>query len=96
MYFHSGASLISQQPVAEAIDVGGLKMLFALVLGAITIITGVVLNKKGFNKWLIASIVVIGYLFTRHYFSDAADVIEKVDPAISGYMGGFGLPIAFS
>ena len=88
--------LISQQPVAEAIDVGGLKMLFALVLGAITIITGVVLNKKGFNKWLIASIVVIGYLFTRHYFSDAADVIEKVDPAISGYMGGFGLPIAFS
>ncbi len=88
--------LISQQPVAEAIDVGGLKMLFALVLGAITIITGVVLNKKGFNKWLIASIVVIGYLFTRHYFSDAADVIEKVDPAISGYMGGFGLPIVFS
>ncbi len=88
--------LISQQPVAEAIDVGGLKMLFALVLGAITIITGVVLNKKGFNKWLIASIVVTGYLFTRHYFSDAADVIEKVDPAISGYMGGFGLPIAFS
>ena len=88
--------LISQQPVAEAIDAGGLKMLFALALGALTIVTGVVLNKKGFNKWLIASIVVIGYLFTRHYFSEASDVIEKVDPAISGYMGGFGLPIAFS
>ena len=88
--------LISQQPVAEAIDAGGLKMLFALALGALTIITGVVLNKKGFNKWLIALIVVIGYLFTRHYFSEASDVIEKVDPAISGYMGGFGLPIAFS
>ena len=88
--------LISQQPVAEAIDAGGLKMLFALALGALTIITGVVLNKKGLNKWLIALIVVIGYLFTRHYFSAASDVIEKVDPAISGYMGGFGLPIAFS
>jgi len=88
--------LISQQPVAEAIDAGGLKMLFALALGAITIVTGVVLNKKGFNKWLIASIVVIGYLFTRHYFSEAADVIEKVDPAITGYLGGFGLPVAFS
>ena len=88
--------LISQQPVAEAIDAGGLKMLFALALGAITIVTGVVLNKKGFNKWLIATIVVIGYLFTRHYFSEAADVIEKVDPAITGYLGGFGLPVAFS
>ncbi|HJP12245.1 MAG TPA: branched-chain amino acid ABC transporter permease [Gammaproteobacteria bacterium] len=88
--------LIAQQPVTEAIDVGGLKMLFALALGAITIVTGVVLNKKGFNKWLIASIVVIGYLFTRHYFSEAADVIEKVDPAITGYLGGFGLPVAFS
>jgi len=71
-------------------------MLFALALGAITIVTGVVLNKKSFNKWLIASIVVIGYLFTRHYFSEAADVIEKVDPAITGYLGGFGLPVAFS
>jgi branched-chain amino acid transport system permease protein len=88
--------LIAQQPVTEAIDVGGLKMLFALALGAITIVTGVVLNKKSFNKWLIASIVVIGYLFTRHYFSEAADVIEKVDPAITGYLGGFGLPVAFS
>ena len=27
--------LISQQPVAEAIEVGGLKMLFALILGVI-------------------------------------------------------------
>jgi branched-chain amino acid transport system permease protein len=88
--------LISQQPVTEAVDAGGLKMLFALVLGALTIVTGVVLNKKGFNKWLITLLVVIGYLFTRHYFSEASDVIEKVDPAISGYLGGFGLPIAFS
>ncbi len=88
--------LISQQPVTEAIDAGGLKMLFALALGAITIVTGVVLNKKGFNKWLIAPIVVIGYLFARYYFSEASDVIEKVDPAITGYLGGFGLPIAFS
>ena len=88
--------LISQQPVTEAVDAGGLQMLFALVLGALTIVTGVVLNKKGFKKWLITLLVVIGYLFTRHYFSEASDVIEKVDPAITGYLGGFGLPIAFS
>ena len=41
--------LISQQPVAEAIEVGGLKMLFALILGALTIFIGVFLNRRGYN-----------------------------------------------
>ena len=88
--------LIAQQPVTEAVNAGGLKMLFALILGAVTIAAGVLLNRRGINKWLVAAIVVIGYLFTRFYFSQAADIIEKVDPAITGYLGGFGLPIAFS
>tara|TARA_B110000305_G_scaffold8179_1_gene8005 strand:+ start:1673 stop:3046 length:1374 start_codon:yes stop_codon:yes gene_type:complete len=88
--------LISQQPVAEAIDVGGMKMLFALIMGAVTIISGVLLNRKGVNKWLISAIAVIGYIITRYYFSEAANLIEKVDPAITGYLGGFGLPVMFS
>ena len=88
--------LIAQQPVAEAVDAGGIKMLIALIMGAATITAGILLNRRGVNKWLIAAIVVTGYLFTRYYFSEAADIIEKVDPAITGYLGGFGLPIAFS
>ena len=88
--------LIAQQPVTEAVDAGGIKMLIALIMGAATITAGILLNRRGVNKWLIAAIVVTGYLFTRYYFSEAADVIEKVDPAITGYLGGFGLPIAFS
>ena len=88
--------LIAQQPVTEAVDAGGIKMLIALIMGAVTITAGILLNRRGVNKWLIAAIVVTGYLFTRYYFSEAADIIEKVDPAITGYLGGFGLPIAFS
>jgi len=88
--------LIAQQPVTEAVDAGGLKMLIALIMGAATITAGILLNRRGVNKWLIAAIVVTGYLFTRYYFSEAADIIEKVDPAITGYLGGFGFPIAFS
>ena len=88
--------LISQQPVTEAIDAGGIKMLLALALGAATIVAGVLLNRRGINKWLISLIVVIGYLFTRFYFSEASKLIEKVDPAITGYLGGFGLPIMLS
>lgn len=88
--------LIAQQPVAEAVDAGGIKMFIALIMGAATITAGILLNRRGINKWMITAIVVIGYLFTRYYFSEAADIIEKVDPAITGYLGGFGLPIAFS
>ena len=88
--------LIAQQPVTEAVDAGGIKMLIALIMGVATITAGILLNRRGVNKWLIAAIVVTGYLFTRYYFSEAADIIEKVDPAITGYLGGFGFPIAFS
>ena len=88
--------LIAQQPVTEAIDAGGMKMFLSLIIGAVTVITGVLLNRRGVNKWLTAAVVIIGYLITRYYFSEAADLIEKVDPAITGYLGGFGLPVAFS
>ncbi len=88
--------LISQQPVAAAIEVGGLKMLIALLMGAITIVTGIVLNRKGLNKWIVASIVIIGYLITRYYFSEASSLIEDVNPGLEGYMGGLGLPIWLS
>lgn len=88
--------LISQQPVAEAIDAGGLKMFFALIMGVVTIASGVLLNRRGVNKWLISSIVVVGYIITRYYFSEASGLIEKVNPGLEGYMGGFGLPVMLS
>ena len=88
--------LISQQPVAEAIDAGGLKMFFALFMGVVTIASGVLLNRRGVNKWLISSIVVVGYIVTRYYFSEASGLIEKVNPGLEGYMGGLGLPVMLS
>jgi branched-chain amino acid transport system permease protein len=88
--------LVSQQPVAEALEVGGIKILFALTLGAITVATGIFLHKRRFNKWLIIFAVLIGYLVTRHYFSDATRLIEKVNPAIEGYLGGLGIHVMFS
>ena len=88
--------LISQQPVAEAIDAGGLKMFFALIMGAVTIASGVLLNRRRVNKWLISSIVIVGYIITRYYFSEASGLIEKVNPGLEGYMGGLGLPVMLS
>ena len=88
--------LISQQPVTAAVEVGGIKMLIALLLGVTTIISGVILNKKGFNRWIVAIVVIFGYLITRHYFSEASNLIEKLNPELAGYLGGLGLPVVFS
>ena len=88
--------LISQQPVAEAVDVGGLKMFFALITGIATILIGVILNRKGVNKWITGAIVIAGYIIARNLFSEASSLIEDINPGLEGYLGGFGLPVWLS
>ena len=88
--------LISQQPVAEAVDVGGLKMFFALITGLATILIGVILNRKGVNKWITGAVVMAGYIIARNLFSEASSLIEDINPGLEGYMGGFGLPVWLS
>ena len=88
--------LISQQPVAEAVDVGGLKMFFALITGIATILIGVILNRKGVNKWITGAVVMAGYIIARNLFSEASSLIEDINPGLEGYMGGFGLPVWLS
>ena len=88
--------LISQQTVAEAVDVGGLKMFFALITGIATILIGVILNRKGVNKWITGAIVIAGYIIARNLFSEASSLIEDINPGLEGYMGGFGLPVWLS
>jgi branched-chain amino acid transport system permease protein len=88
--------LISQQPVAEAVDVGGLKMFFALITGIATIFIGVLLNRKGVNKWITGAVVIVGYIIARNLFSEASSLIEDINPGLEGYMGGFGLPVWLS
>ena len=59
--------LIAQQPVPEAVEAGGLKMFFALLTGAATILLGVLLNRRNVNKWILGAIVILGYLITRNF-----------------------------
>ena len=88
--------LISQQPVVEAVDAGGLKMFFALFTGAATILLGVLLNRRNINKWIVGVVVILGYLITRNLFTEASSLIEDINPGLEGYMGGFGLPVGLS
>jgi len=88
--------LISQQPVTEAIEAGGFNMLIALILGVITVVVGVVLHNKKFNKWVVFGAIFLGFFATRYFFADGANAIEKVNPAGTGYLGGLGLPVLLS
>ena len=88
--------LIAQQPVPEAVEAGGLKMFFALLTGAATILLGVLLNRRNVNKWILGVIVILGYLVTRNLFSEASSLIEDINPGLEGYLGGFGLPVGLS
>jgi len=88
--------LIAQQPVPEAVEAGGLKMFFALLTGAATILLGVLLNRRNVNKWILGVIVILGYLITRNLFSEASSLIEDINLGLEGYLGGFGLPVGLS
>jgi len=53
--------------------------------------------KRGTLRLLVLSGTIILGIFATRYFSDPAIVdIEAVNPALTGYLGGIGLPILFS
>ena len=94
------AVLISVNPVQEAWSAGGLNILFSLFL-----IVGMVLavryvlnkyDKSRVRNYIIASIIISGIIIIRFVSEPGIEAIEEVNPAKTGFLGGFGLPIIFS
>jgi len=91
------AVLVSMPPVGEAWAAGGLRILLGLVLGAATIVLAILIWSKmaaGRMRTLIMLAVLIGGFFLyRSVFDGGVEAVESVDPALTGYLGGLGLPI---
>jgi branched-chain amino acid transport system permease protein len=91
------AVLVGMPPVPEAWAAGGLRVLLALALGALTIVAAVIAWQKaprGMVRALILLVVLAaGFVIYRAVFDPAVEAIEKVNPAATGYLGGLGLPI---
>ncbi|MDH3741541.1 MAG: branched-chain amino acid ABC transporter permease [Hyphomicrobiales bacterium] len=90
--------LISTQPVAEAWSAGGTGIIISLIIAIITIAIAVLVyaRLKGTGKlriWATILVGFIGYFIARIFFEPAVDAIEAVEPAKTGFLGGFGLPI---
>ena len=94
------AVLISVDPVQEAWSAGGFDILMSLWLIVVMVLVVRFILKR-FEKskvrtYSIAAIIISGILLIRFSAEPGIEAIEAVDPAKTGFLGGFGLPIIFS
>ncbi|MGX9855515.1 branched-chain amino acid ABC transporter permease [Limimaricola variabilis] len=91
------AVLVSMPPVAEGWNAGGLRLLGALALGAAILIAAVQVWKRkigGRMRTLVMlALLVGGFFLFRAALDPAVQAIEAINPSLSGYLGGLGLPI---
>jgi len=89
--------LVSTSPVGEAWQAGGPRVIFALMLGVGTIIGAILLWKKlakgRIRALIVTAWIVAGFFLFRAVFDPAVAAIEAINPAISGNLGGLGLPV---
>ena len=93
------AILVSAPPVQEAWAAGGSGILFSLIVVIAMVLSMIFAYRRltGTKRRLaITAIGIIGYFVARSFFSPATNAIEQVNPATSGYLGGFGMPIILS
>lgn len=92
-----GAVLVSMPPTTEAWAAGGGGVILGLLLGATTIIAAIMVMKRmqpGRNRNVTLLVVLIGGFFIfRAVFDPAVLAVEKVNPAVTGYLGGAGLNV---
>ena len=94
------AVLISVDPVQEAWRAGGFDILMCLwlIIAMVFAIRFILKNfeKSKFRTYGIAAIIVAGIVIIRITAEPGIEAIEGVNPAKTGFLGGFGLPIIFS
>jgi branched-chain amino acid transport system permease protein len=94
------AVLVSKAPVPAAWAAGGSNLFIGVVLFALTVIIAVIAYRhipKGSLRVLALTVIILaGIMITRSFLDTAVADIEAVDPALTGYLGGLGLPILLS
>ena len=89
--------LISMQPVPEAWNAGGPRILAGLLFGVLTITLSVWVYKKIKNaRWRFISILVFlvcSFFVYKSILTPGVVAVEAVNPAATGYLGGLGLPV---
>ena len=93
------AVLVAMPPVAEAWAAGGRGIGLSLLCLAATVAAILLVRRfvaAHWRFWATLAVLAIGLLLLSGIFGPAVERIEAVNPAHTGYLGGFGLPIVIS
>ena len=94
------AVLVSVPPVKEAWTAGGLGMVLCLLIIVLMVFAIRFILKRFTNlkkrNYGIAFVIVSGLIILRIISGHSTELIEAVNPATTGFLGGMGLPILFS
>ena len=93
--------IISMPPTQNAWDTGGFSIIIGLGIFIVSIVLSTIIFKKGkFNKkikYMVSFLIIIsGYFFMRLLVDVPIEKIEAIEPAKTGYLGGFNLPVLIS
>ncbi|MDC1086140.1 branched-chain amino acid ABC transporter permease [Alphaproteobacteria bacterium] len=93
--------IISMPPTQNAWDTGGFSIIIGLGIFIVSIVLSTIIFKKGkFNKkikYMVSFLIIIsGYFFMRLLVDVPIEKIESIEPAKTGYLGGFNLPVLIS
>ena len=93
--------IISMPPTQNAWDTGGFSIIIGLGIFILSIFLSKIIFKKGkFNKkikYIFSFLIIIsGYFFMRLLVDVPIEKIEAIEPAKTGYLGGFNLPVLIS
>ena len=93
--------IISMPPTQNAWEAGGEIIIVGLMIFTLAIIFSIILFKKSnLNKrikYLISfAFIISAYFIMRHLVDTPIEKIEAIEPAKTGYLGGFNLPVLLS
>lgn len=92
--------LVAKDPVPEAWTAGGWNLLIAALLSVLVVAVLAFVHRrmsKGPVRVLTMGVLILlGIFAVRAFLDPAVADIEAVNPAVTGYLGGLGLPILFS
>jgi branched-chain amino acid transport system permease protein len=94
------AVLVSMPAVPGAWAAGGWGAIGGLALAVVSVALAIWTYKRmaaGRTRTIgVTAICIIGFFVTRMVYGPATHAIEEINPAVSGYLGGLGLPIVLA
>ena len=94
------AVLISHSPIIDAWSAGGLgiisSLLILIALSFVIYFLNKILKNNKYKFWILILVAIAGYIILNIIYRPAVIYIEAVNPSLTGWLGGLGLPIIFS